>query len=405
MRKFFRTGIIKIIVLIDFFGVSLVVPLLSSYFRDAGIVSYGFISSIYFGSQLIGGIFIGFLSDYLRKKDILLLSFVGSIVSYCIVGFSSNAWLLLGSRVIVGLVKQTMTISTAIITELTDSDPIARSSELGHISALITAAFIIGPSVGGILYKYDKKLPALAASLCFVCNIILCIFFLPEKFTTHGNTENKNITNELNKSTNNTKETYYKKLKNILSIPNVGTVMILRLLTLFIETSMSSNNIINYYEERFGMKTYQRGFMTSLASVTSLIVEGLLVAPCLRTVGSESNMMIICTLFMAITSMIEYFVSSISLFLCFCLIPSVAMSSLFAAASKGLFTTVIPKEHIGKALGVFGTLTSGVGLLAPIYGSQIFTTFGGASKKGFIAASHFALLTCITALLFRDVNA
>jgi len=93
--------------------------------------------------------------------------------------------------------------------------------------------------------------------------------------------------------------------------------MFLRLLTLFIETSMNATNIINYYEDRFGMETYQRGFMSSLASVTSLIVEGVLVGPCIRVVGSEANMMLLCTVLMAITAFLENFVPSISMFYAF----------------------------------------------------------------------------------------
>jgi predicted MFS family arabinose efflux permease len=112
---------VKILVFIDMFGVSLVVPLLSSYFRDAGVNSnsYGFLMSIYSIANLVSGLVLGVVSDYISKRDILLISFIGSGISYYMIGHSMNIHILFASRVLIGLVKQTMTISTATITDLT----------------------------------------------------------------------------------------------------------------------------------------------------------------------------------------------------------------------------------------------------------------------------------------------
>ena len=70
---------IKAVVFLDFFGVALVVPLLTSYFRDAGIDTklLGILSSLYSLSQIFGGIIIGVLSDTQSKHDVLMLSLLG----------------------------------------------------------------------------------------------------------------------------------------------------------------------------------------------------------------------------------------------------------------------------------------------------------------------------------------
>lgn len=48
---------LRFCVFLDFLGVAIVVPLFSAYFREAGINNemYGYISSMYYLSQLIGG--------------------------------------------------------------------------------------------------------------------------------------------------------------------------------------------------------------------------------------------------------------------------------------------------------------------------------------------------------------
>ena len=65
----------------------------------------------------MGGLLIGYLGDnVLGRKRVLLLSFAGAGLSYLLVGVADSLGLLVLSRVIVGLVKQTMTTSTALVT-------------------------------------------------------------------------------------------------------------------------------------------------------------------------------------------------------------------------------------------------------------------------------------------------
>ena len=70
----------------------------------------------------MGGLLIGYLgANVLGRKRVLLLSFAGAGLSYLLVGVADSLGLLVLSRVIVGLVKQTMTTSTALVTQLSDS--------------------------------------------------------------------------------------------------------------------------------------------------------------------------------------------------------------------------------------------------------------------------------------------
>ena len=76
---------IGILVMIDMLSVSLVVPLLHQYYKNAGVHSASqreMLSSLYSSSQIAGGLIIGFLSDlgYLSRRRILFLSFIGSCI-------------------------------------------------------------------------------------------------------------------------------------------------------------------------------------------------------------------------------------------------------------------------------------------------------------------------------------
>lgn len=64
-------------------------------------------SSAYSLSQIVGGLVLGALSDRaMSRRSVLLISFLGSSLSYGMIGLSSSLSMLLVGRVVVGLVKQ-----------------------------------------------------------------------------------------------------------------------------------------------------------------------------------------------------------------------------------------------------------------------------------------------------------
>jgi MFS family permease len=274
---------IKIIIFLDFFGVALVVPLMTSYFRDASISTklLGFLSSMYSVSQIFGGIIMGILSDSLSKRDILLVSLFGSAISYLILGTSKNIGLLFFSRILVGLVKQSYTIATIVINEITDGRLELRSQELGRLSTLATVSFLVGPPLGSILYgSVSKSAPAQAAALCFLLNGTFCYIFIPQygiMAMSKAKDDRKEVIPEDSKVKSsyisylsNPFKTFMRQLSELASIPNVLAVIFMRLSIMFVESSMSSRHIVNYYESRFGIPTSSLGFMSTTTTGFSI---------------------------------------------------------------------------------------------------------------------------------------
>ena len=112
-----------LLVLIDMFAVSLVVPLLFQYYKSAGVNNAGqreLLSSLFSTSQIVGGLLMGFVTDarFVRRRSLLFISFAGSALSYALIAYGGFTALIC-SRVLVGLVKQTMTVTTAMLTSCT----------------------------------------------------------------------------------------------------------------------------------------------------------------------------------------------------------------------------------------------------------------------------------------------
>jgi MFS family permease len=146
---------LPIIVFIDMFAVALVVPLLFQYYKLAGVTSATrreLLSSVFSVSQIVGGLLLGALTDarILQRKTLLFVSFGGSALSYLMITYGGFTALIL-SRILVGMVKQTMTVTTSMLSQYTTEDD--RAKHMGRLESSMTAAWILGPSAGALLFK------------------------------------------------------------------------------------------------------------------------------------------------------------------------------------------------------------------------------------------------------------
>ena len=181
--KEWRLRLLVLAVLLDLLAVSLVVPLLPVRFRELGVSAkaLGAVSSVYSLSQIVGGLALGALSDRaLGRRGLLLLNFVGAGTAYAIVGWPGAGFAaLVGSRVVVGLCKQTMTASTALVAELTEPGA-ERALWVGRISSAAQVSWIAGQSFGSFLNTYsDPRYPSAVAVALYVVDFALVALLLP----------------------------------------------------------------------------------------------------------------------------------------------------------------------------------------------------------------------------------
>jgi predicted MFS family arabinose efflux permease len=132
-------------IFIDLLGVALVVPLLPHIFKAVGGESemWGLMASVYSAAQIVGGVALGVVSDKISRRQGLLLSMVGAGISYALVATAQSVQMLMASRIIVGFVKQTITLSTAMAADISQ-DAAQRSTAVGHISAAVTVGWMSG---------------------------------------------------------------------------------------------------------------------------------------------------------------------------------------------------------------------------------------------------------------------
>jgi DHA1 family tetracycline resistance protein-like MFS transporter len=143
-----------------------------------GSYAYGWVISVYALMQFIGAPILGSLSDRFGRRRIILIATAGSAIDYVIMANAPTlAWLFV-ARTIAGFTAGVLSTANAYIADITP--PEKRAQSFGLLGAAFGIGFIIGPVLGGLLGKYDLRLPFWVAAGCAAANWLWGCFVLPE---------------------------------------------------------------------------------------------------------------------------------------------------------------------------------------------------------------------------------
>ena len=166
---------IFLIILVDFLGFGLIIPLLPFYVPDweSSPLKVTLIFSIFSICQFVGAPVLGALSDRYGRRPVLIVSQIGSAIGYVILAiaatpaFNFSPEVRLGlvylSRIIDGFSGGNVSTAQAYISDVTDAK--TRSKGMGLIGAAFGIGFCVGPFLGGVLGAVNPTWPAYAAAL------------------------------------------------------------------------------------------------------------------------------------------------------------------------------------------------------------------------------------------------
>ena len=186
-------SIIVGITVLNAIGMTIVLPLfpflLEKYVPAADVaVVMSALVSVFAACTFIAAPVFGALSDRYGRKSILLISLLGSVTGYVLLGIGGSLWVLFLGRIIDGLTAGNQSALFAYITDSTEAEE--RGKWFGYLGGAIGLGFMIGPSIGGLLGSSSITLPffitAAITLLSAVCiSVLLPESLAPEKRTTH----------------------------------------------------------------------------------------------------------------------------------------------------------------------------------------------------------------------------
>jgi DHA1 family tetracycline resistance protein-like MFS transporter len=173
---------ILLIVFVQIVGSGMILPILPLYAQDAFGLSPQVITllvSSFFAAQFLAGPVLGRLSDRYGRLPVLIISQIGTALSFWALGAANAAWVLFASRIFDGITGGNIIVAQAYITDITPREK--RAQSLGYIFAAFGLGFIIGPAAGGLLARaFGPRTPYYIAAVAALLVVALTWFTLDE---------------------------------------------------------------------------------------------------------------------------------------------------------------------------------------------------------------------------------
>lgn len=172
-----------VIILIDLLGLTIIIPLMSFYAASFGAsaTTIGLLGAAYPAMQVVGAPILGRLSDRFGRKPILIISQVGTLLGFLLLGFSNAIWMLFAARILDGLSGANISTAQAVISDITTEKN--RTQGLGLIGAAFGLGFVVGPVIAFLSLAVSENnyhVPAFVAAGFSLISIVLTALLLKE---------------------------------------------------------------------------------------------------------------------------------------------------------------------------------------------------------------------------------
>ncbi len=172
--------IIALIALVNALGYGIIIPILYSYSHKYGLTDFqnGLLFAIFSLGQFISTPVIGRLSDKYGRRPLLIISILGTAISFFMMAFAPNAIFLFIARALDGITAGNIPVASAVISDTTA--PEDRAKGFGIIGASFGFGFIFGPVISAFTVGFSQSLPFIIAGTISVIALVLTAIYLPE---------------------------------------------------------------------------------------------------------------------------------------------------------------------------------------------------------------------------------
>jgi len=153
-------GVIFATILIDFIGYSILIPVLPHFVSSLGIDAFwiGLITALYALGLVLFLPLWGWISDRVGRRPVILVSLLGTALSFVLLALSRTLATILIARFFGGFFGASIGTAQAAITDLTDDD--SRAQGMGVIGAASGIGLVLGTALGGLLGGSTRRSPS-----------------------------------------------------------------------------------------------------------------------------------------------------------------------------------------------------------------------------------------------------
>ena len=188
-----RLFTILLVVFVQMVGASMVIPILPRFAQSEFSLSsttIGALVSSFFIAQFLAGPWLGRMSDKFGRVPVLIVSQIGTALSFVLLGLAWAPWVLFASRILDGITGGNLIVAQAYVTDVTPKE--RRTEALGYIFAAFGLGFILGPAIGGLLSAgFGPRAPFLIAAIAAGLLVLLTWRNLNESLTSEQRQANR----------------------------------------------------------------------------------------------------------------------------------------------------------------------------------------------------------------------
>ncbi len=383
-----RQFTILMIVFVQMVGASMILPILPIYARRQFAMSEEVVTllfSSFFLAQFLAGPWLGRLSDIHGRLPILIISQIGTVISFALIGIAPGVAWLFFARILDGITGGNIVVAQAYMTDITPHKE--RTQALGYIFAAFGAAFTVGPAVGGILSAaLGPRIPFIIAAIAAGLTVVLTWFALDESLTPERKATNR--------ASGNKSLQPQQVLRNVPLLIVLVTVFILMVSLSILQSTFAlygEDVIFVDYAEREA--TLGIGLLLSFAGIGQILTQVFVLKRLLR-IFNEQTLILIGSVIRGLGTLLLLIIvvpwQAAPLLMLFALGGGIAMPAL-----QSLSTDTVGEELRGAVLGVYQSASS----LATIVGSGLSgALYALAAPLPFVLSGGLALLVVLPAL-------
>lgn len=347
---------------LDLMAMGIVMPVLPVLVEEltgslaaAGIWT-GVIATLWAVAQFFAAPVIGALSDRFGRRPVILVSTAGLAIDWVIMALAPNLWWLVAGRIIGGITSASGSAIFAYMADITR--PEDRTRAFGLVGAAISAGFVAGPALGGILGEWGPRVPFwVAAGLsaaAWIYGLVVLKESLPRERRAPFAWRSANPLGAL------------RLFGTHRHLGELGAGFFLLTFSHRIFTSV----FVLYTGHRYGIGTLEIGALLAVSGVLDLIMQGIVVGPAAKRFGDRTVMLVGFTggaaslLAMGLAPTVELFVLA--------MLPN-ALWGLAEPTIKSLMSARVPEEQQGRLQGATQTVMSLAGMTGPVFFGWVYS--------------------------------
>ncbi|VDM75295.1 unnamed protein product [Strongylus vulgaris] len=336
----------------------------------------GLLGSMFSALQFLASPTLGALSDVYGRRTMLLLSCIGTLISYMIWLRAETFSIFVLSRVIGGLSKANINVATAIVTDVYKPEDNAKGMALIGIS--YSVGFLIGPMFGAYFSTIAPKnalhtTPAIFSIVLTCIHFLLVAFLLPETLRYEDRKASEDITSkakhlvmpmELFKFSAVNAPTEKKQ-----TMQKIGTIYFIYLF-LYAGLEFTLPFLTHL---RFKFDSMQQGKIYLFTGLLMLPIQGRIVrrTPMIKQKRvAELGIMCVIPAFLIIAQATNQYMLYLGLFL-----YAIASATVVSCLTS-LVSAVHPNTDKGALAGVFRSIGALARAIGPIVASTLFWLTG-----------------------------